>query len=267
MNSKDLKSTFIVLGIMIALLLVITIPIIIFSKKEEEEANFPDHETIEIKENDVADVSSKSYAEVKSLLENDTYFAKAAMITNFNSSSYTSGDIQKLLWNFIFNYSLKNRKYMASYDEDTGKFCMRSKYVIDAFKELYDVNITDGIQYLDSDENYVTVKNKKYCFNFANVAKDYNNDLLVGIDAISVKDDVVTTTLYLYEYYTTYTNNESVYIHNLKNYIASSRYDEAKKIVTDNLNGKVTHKRLQFHILNKGDHFKYQILVSQNLDY
>ncbi len=267
MHFKDSKITFIILGTVFGLLMLITIPIIISSNNKLDEESFPEYKKIEITEESVKDVSSESYKEIKEQLENDTYFAREAMISNYNSTTYTSADLEKMLWNFIFSYSLKNRKYMSSFDENSGTFCMRTKYVIDAFKELFNANITTDIDYLSGYDGYVYVRGKKYCFDYEHVAKDYNNDILVGIDGISVRDNVVTTNLYLYEYYTTFAPDELSYITALKNSIYNSNYNNANNIVINNLNGKVTHKQLQFKILNNGKHFKYQILVSKMLDY
>ena len=63
------------------------------------------------------------------------------------------------------------------------------------------------------------------------------------------------------------TSQERLMVSNLESYINTSNFDEAKKIVINNLNGKVTHKQLQFKINNNGKMFKYQILNSKNLDY
>jgi hypothetical protein len=144
---------------------------------------------------------------------------------------------------------------------------MRSRYVIDSFEELYGVNITKDIDYLDGYYEYVKSRNNRYCFNFGNVAKDYNNEIKVLVDGISVKDDVVTTNIYLFEYYTSETALELQYVENLKLAIKSSNSIEATNIVKNKLNGKVTHKQLEFKINNGGKFFKYQILNSKNLSY
>ena len=172
MNSKDMKATFIVLGIALGILLAIIIPIVIISREQNDKEAFPDYVKIEIKESDVANVSSDSYQTIKRQLENDPYFAREAMISNFYSSNYTSADLKKLLWNFIFSYSLDNRKYVSNFDQKKETFCMRSKYVIEAFKELYDVNITENINYFEGFVDYSYVKGNKYCFYYGNVARD-----------------------------------------------------------------------------------------------
>ena len=267
MNLKDSKSTLIVLGIVIGLLLAIIIPILISSKNKEEKTNFPEREVIKIGEKDVVDVNSESYKKIKSQLEKDPYFAREAMISNYNYKNYTSADLETMLWNFIFSYSLTNKKQMSNFDSKNQLFCLRRKNVIDAFNELYNVNITENIDYLEGYIDYVSTKSGRLCFEYGNVAKDYNNDLLVSIDGIAVNDNVITTNLYLYEYYTTYSGHELDDIERLKEKANASNYKEAQNIVVNNLKGKVTHKQLQFYILNNGKHFKYQILVSKNLEY
>lgn len=266
MHFENKKVTFILLGSIFGLLLIITIPIIIISNNKSDKDAFPEYEKIEITETSIRDVSSESYKKIKEQLESDPYFAREAMISNYSSNNYTSADLGKMIWNFIFSYSLKNRRYMSLYDADDGIFCMRSQYIIDAFKELYDANITKDIDNFRGYNEYIITRGNKYCFSFKNVAKDYNNNLLVGVDAINVIGSVVTVNLYLYEYYTMYTPTELSYINSLKSNISNSNFNNANNIVKNNLNGKVTHKQLQFNILNNGKHFKYQILVSKMLD-
>ena len=41
------------------------------------------------------------------------------------------------------------------------------------------------------------------------------------------------------------------YINSLKSYINNSKYTDAKKLVEENLNGTVTHKKMVFRINNK----------------
>ncbi len=267
MHFKDKKVTFILLGSIFGLLLIITIPIIIISNNKSDKEAFPEFEKIEITETSIEDVTSESYKNIKERLESDPYFAREAMITNYSSNNYTGSDLGKMIWNFIFSYSLKNRKYMSSYDEDDGIFCMNSRYIIDAFKELYDANISKEIDNFRGYDEYIITRGNKYCFNFKNVAKDYNNNLLVGVDAINVVDSVVTVNLYLYEFYTMHTPSELSYINLVKSNISNSNFNNANNIVKNNLNGKVTHKQLHFNILNNGKHFKYQILESKILDY
>jgi hypothetical protein len=144
---------------------------------------------------------------------------------------------------------------------------MRSRYVINSFEELYGVKIAEDINYLDGYYQYVKSKSNNYCFNFGNVAKDYNNDIKILVDGISVKDGIVTANIYLFEYYITDTPKELEYVEELKLAIRSSNYLGSTNIVKDKLNGKVSHKQLQFKINNGGKFFKYQILNSKKLDY
>ena len=94
-----------------------------------------------------------------------------------------------------------------------------------------------------------------------------NNNISILVDGITAKDGVVTTNLFLYEYYSSNTEREKYFITKLEAAIESSNYIEANRIVNDDLNGKVTHKQLNFKILNNGNFFKYQILSSKMLDY
>ena len=172
-----------------------------------------------------------------------------------------------MLWNYIFAFELNNKKYLSSIDYDSGEFCMRSRYVVNSFEELYGVNISEDIVYLDGYYEYAKSKNNRFCFNFGNVARDYNNEIKILVDGISAKDNIVTANVYVFEYYTTDTPKELSSVEELRLAIRSSNALGAVNIVKGSLNGKATHKQLQFIINNGGKFFKYQILNSKKLDY
>ena len=264
-NSNQFKATLMVFGIVFGLLLIIVIPSYIISHRNDTKKNFPDYSNVSISEDDVKDTSSKSYSDIKYKLEHDHNFAKESLISNYNYKTFAPSNLSSLIWNFIFAFELNNTKYISS--KGSSKFCLRQSNVVTGFEELYCINITKELGYFDGYYQYVNVSNGRYCFNYKNVSKDYNNDIKLGIDGISVKDDIVTTNVYVYEYYTMLTSQERLMVSNLESYINTSNFDEAKKIVINNLNGKVTHKQLQFKINNNGKMFKYQILNSKNLDY
>jgi hypothetical protein len=172
-----------------------------------------------------------------------------------------------MVWNYIFAYELNNKKYLSNVDAGEGTFCMRSRYVIDSFEELYGVKITKDIDYLDGYYEYVKSRKNLYCFNYGNVARDYSNDIRVLVEELSEEKNVITANIYLYEYYTTDTELEISLVNELEKAIKKSNSIKANEIVKEQLNGKVTHKQLQFKINNSGDFFKYQILNSKNLSY
>ena len=265
MTSSNIKATAIVVGTFVLILVIIIAPFAISSINEEQKTNFPNYTNLKIKESDVIDPNSASYGEIKSRLENDYYFIKETLISNYNYKNYTGENIQKMLWNFIFAYELNNTKYLSA--KTNGKFCMRSKYVVKAFEELYGVNIGLDSQYLDGYVNYVTYSKNRYCFNYEEVANEYSDTIKILIDGIEVKDDVVKLNAYVYEFYTAYTRTEKAFISELEEAIKYSNISEANKIVTNNLNGKVTHKQFEFKVNNNADFFKYQILSSKNLEY
>lgn len=266
MDKTKIKAISIIFGIVVLFFLIILI-VANSQNKKEDKTNFPDYDNLNIKESDVKDKTSESYSAIKERLESDYYFGKAALISNYNYKNYTSADLQQMVWNYIFAYELNNKKYLSSIDYTEGIFCMRSRYVIDSFEELYGVKITKDIDYLDGYYEYVKSKGNKYCFNFGNVARDYNNEIKILVDGISVKDGIVTANIYLFEYYTTETEKELQSIEELRMAIKSSNSLGATNIVKNSLNGKVTHKQLQFKINNSGKFFKYQILNSKNLSY
>lgn len=266
MDRTKIKAIFIIFGISVFVFLTLVLIFSGFDTKEDK-VNFPEYSNLKVKEKDIEDVSSESYKAIKERLENDYYFNKTALISNYDYKTYTSINLKQMLWNYIFAFELNNKKYLSSIDYNTGEFCMRSRYVINSFEELYGVKISKDIDYFNGYYEYVKSKNNKYCFNFANVAKDYNNEIKILIDGISVKDNVITANLYLFEYYVSDTEKELKNVEELKSLIKSTNVNDAINIVKNKLNGKSTHKQLQFVINNGGKFFKYQVLNSKLLDY
>ena len=266
MDKTKIKAGLIVLAASVLIFLLMLLVVSLSNRKNDKE-NFPDYDDLKIKQRDVEDKNSESYAEIKERLESDNYFARASLISNYNYKTYTSADLQKMVWHYIFAFELKNKKYLSSIDYNQGLFCMRSRYIVDSFEELYGVKIAKDLDYLDGYYEYVKSKGNLYCFNFGNVARDYNNEIKIMVDGLSVKDGIITANLYLFEYYTNDTIKELDGVEELKYNIKSSDYNKATDIVKNKLNGKVTHKQIQFKIKNNGKFFKYQILNSKNLDY
>ncbi|MBR4178930.1 MAG: hypothetical protein IKR57_06255 [Bacilli bacterium] len=262
------KAKFTIFGIIIILLIIIIVPTIIISNNKEREEYFPTYEKLEVKKSDFVDKKNENYIKVKKQLEADYLFSREAIISNYYYKNYTSADLKNMLWNFIFSYELSNTKDLSSIDYTSGYFCMRSHYVIDAFQELYNVKITQDIDLLPGFYEYVYKKGDKYCFNFANVGKDYDNQIKVAVEDLDIDDDkTIKANIYVYEYYTSDTDSEKAYISNLITDISNSDYTLANNIVLNNLKGKVTHKQLSFRVHNNGNFFKYQILQSKNLSY
>ena len=59
------KATLTLLGAIFGLLLIIIIPTIIITNRNDTKKNFPDYSNVTISESDVADTSSKSYSDIK----------------------------------------------------------------------------------------------------------------------------------------------------------------------------------------------------------
>ena len=267
MVKENLKASFIVIGIIALIFAVITISVLTIHNSKEDKENFPDYTNITVKDSDFEDPSSESYMNIKKRLENDYYFIKETLISNYNYKTYTSADLKDMLWNYIFSYELKNTKYLSNFNMSSGKFCMRSNYVINSFKELYGVNIGLDIDYLQGYIYLVSYTTNRYCFNFEEVSNQYNNRIKILIDGIESKDKVIKANVYVYEFYDSDTEEERTLIYNLEKAIEGTNVSDANYIVEKQLNGKVTHKQFQFKINNNADFFKYQILSSKNLEY
>ncbi len=264
MNEK--KATFIILGTITIILLIIIIPIVIITKEQENKKNFPEYKNIDITAKNIKNQNSESYKEIKKSLESDYYFSKETIITNYDYEN-TNKNIKDMIWNFIFSYELQNTKYMTSNNKTDGVFCLSKKNTISAFKELYNIDITNELDLLPGYHEYVYKKNGNYCFIYKNVGNDYDNEIKIAIEDMSMKDNTVTANIYVYEYYTNGLDNEKSNINILERYIENNNYSSANNVVINYLNGKVTHKQLKFKINNNGKFFKYKILSSKILEY
>ena len=262
-NIRDKKALFYVLLIIVGFLTMIIVPFVVYSIRKDRIDSFPQYTEITI---DKSSIVNSTYDEVKRKLESDYYFKREAYIDNYDYENFDGSNLKNMIWNFIFSYELNNTKYMTNINYDSGTFCMKAKDVVDAFKELYVTDITNSLDYFAGYHEYVTHKNNKYCFNFRNVSYDHSNNILIGIDNIYVENDVITTDLYVYEYYTTFTERENKYVSLVKNYINNYNLTEAGNIIKKNLNGEVKHKKVSFKLNKYGKHFKYQILSSKNID-
>ena len=266
-NLEEKIVTLKILGIVFGILAIIIIPLLIINNKKQNIENFPSYEEIEISES----IFNKddNYDNIREQLENDYYFAKSAlMFTGYDYNKYNSGMLQDMVWHFMFNYELVNDDHFTSFNKKTATGCLSKSSVVNGFKELYNVDITDDIDYIKGYYKYVYQKgNNEYCFYFQNVNDAYDNELLIAIDRMSMMGTTITADVYLYEFYTSGLSSEENLKQKVKTAITNKNYSEASSIVTNQLYGNVTHKQLQFEINKKGKYFKYKILKSILLNY
>lgn len=273
MDKNQTKATLILLG-GIGIFVVIIILAAIFMGRSDKE-NFPDYEEFDIKESDVVNNSSQSYKDTRDRLQKDKYFTNEVLLNEFNSDTFTKmlndknfdfdnykgASLRELIWNYIHSYELSNREYLTLLSKSEGIFCMKKRYVIDSFKELYNIDLTDQLTYLPGYFEYVSLNdNGTYCFNYDQVLSEYQNEIKVGIERIAVTGNTVVTDLYVYEYLNNGADDQELAVKNLDYYIANQNYDNAKKVVEQYLFGNVTHKQIKLKINSRGKFFKYQIL-------
>lgn len=265
-NLEEKIVTLKILGIAFGILAVIIIPLLIINNKKQNKENFPSYEEIDISQS----IFNKddNYDNIRDQLENDYYFAKTAlMFTEYDYKKYNSGMLQDMVWHYMFNYELVNDDYFTSFSKKSATGCLNKSSVVNGFEELYNVDITDDIDYIKGYYKYVYQKGNEYCFYFQNVNDSYDNDILVAVDRMSIMGTTITTDVYVYEFYTSGLTSEENSKQKVKNAITNKNYNEASNIVTNELYGQVTHKQLQFQINKKGKFFKYKILKSILLNY
>ena len=179
------------------------------------------------------------------------------------------GYLGNMISNFIYNFELKNSNAIYSRSDDDGFFCMNVPKVKEAFEELYYIQsgFNDFMEFVPGYIEYVSKNDGKYCFNYGKVANMHDGETYTAIESLSVSDkNNITATVYVYEYYSSFTEKEKNYTKILKNYISNSKYSEAKKLVEENLNGTVTHKKIVFRINKKPKYFPFKLLYSFQID-
>lgn len=259
----DAKATLKVILFFILVGIAIIVPFVAFQDLNYSDEDFPEFQNINISKNDLED--EVEYDKIRTQLENDYYFAKLSTMIEYDSEHFTSEHLDKLVWHFIFNYEIENKKNFNYTDEKNQVYCLSQNKFKEAFEELYDVDVTDYTYLLKGYYQYVYDRTNSYCLDFGNVSKDYDNDIKVAVERMAYVGSVVTTDVYVYEYYAP--DNENQNIKDLENAIATKNYTGAQNIVKNKLYGKVTHKTIRFKINKKGKHFKYTIVSVDNLGY
>lgn len=278
MKRNETKAMFIVLG-SVAFIIAIVIFLLIVTNRDDKD-NFPLYE--DLNTGDLQDPSSKTYTDARDRLQKDIYFANEALLGEYNYETFTSMvndsnfdfdhyngvTFRDLIWHFIHSFETSNLEYLSFISKSEGKFCMKKKYVLDGFKELYNIDISEQIQYLPGYLEYVNINdNSSYCFNYGQVLQEYQNDVKIGVERIAVSGTTVTTDVYVYEYYANDANDQIIAVQNLESYINARDFTSANSLVKNSLFGKITHKQIKLKINNRGKFFKYQLLSVKILDY
>ena len=131
------KPLIIILGSAVFLILIIIVPLILFGEKNQKskDKNFPNYE--EIKINDKTFEKEENKVNIEDTLRKDTRFQRTMMIDDYDSSSVSKKDLEKMVENYVFTFEMSNTKYLALHDRNKGVSCMKEEYFVESFKELY----------------------------------------------------------------------------------------------------------------------------------
>jgi hypothetical protein len=261
---EEKKATIKILLILVIITMIIIIPFIIIHNKNYKDENFPEHENIDITKGKLK--NEEEYEIIRKQLENDYYFRKMTIMMDYDYKYYMTEDLEDMVWHFIFNYNYNNTDYYTHIDNKNSIRCLSKKFFINAFKELYNIDIEPDLYLLKGYYKYIYEKAYGYCLDFGNVAKDYDNDIKISINKLEASGSTIIADLYVYEYYAVDTSSENENINELENAIANKNHVGAKNIIQNKLYGKISHKEIQFKINKRGKFFKYTILYVDNLD-
>ena len=279
---EKIKASVTLIVFSILVFLAVMIPTLIINNQKEEEKAFPEQQDIEVTEKVIN--NTDTYKKTRHDLEADPYFIKFALSPDYNYknikyatdattgtrySYIEDGYLGNMITNFIYNFQLTNTKYLSSIDYNDGVFCLTPIRVKEALEELYyaEISLNEFIQYMPGYIDFVSKRNNDYCFNFDKVARMNDNEILVGIKSLSVSDQkIITADVYIYEFYSSGSDKELNALRIAKNYISQSNYSGASDIVNNNLNGKVSHKKIVFRINKSRKYFEYQLLYKANIN-
>ncbi len=279
---EKIKASVTLIVFSILVFLAVMIPTLIINNQKEEEKAFPEQQDIEVTEKVIN--NTDTYKKTRHDLEADPYFVKFALSPDYNYknikyatdattgtrySYIEDGYLGNMITNFIYNFQLTNTKYLSSIDYNDGVFCMTPIRVKEALEELYyaEISLNEFIQYMPGYIDFVSKRNNDYCFNFDKVARMNDNEILVGIKSLSVSDQkIITADVYIYEFYSSGSDKELSALRITKNYISQSNYSGASDVVNNNLNGKVSHKKIVFRINKSRKYFEYQLLYKANIN-
>ena len=279
---EKIKASVTLIVFSILVFLAVIIPTLIINNQKEEEKAFPEQQDIEVTEKVIN--NTDTYKKTRHDLEADPYFIKFALSPDYNYknikyatdattgtrySYIEDGYLGNMITNFIYNFQLTNTKYLSSIDYNDGVFCMTPIRVKEALEELYyaEISLNEFIQYMPGYIDFVSKRNNDYCFNFDKVARMNDNEILVGIKSLSVSDQkIITADVYIYEFYSSGSDKELSALRIAKNYISQSNYSGASDVVNNNLNGKVSHKKIVFRINKSRKYFEYQLLYKANIN-
>lgn len=263
---EEQKATKIILGVSIALIVIIIIPLAFLNKKADKtDSKFPGYEYIDITQKKLAD--KEKYNEIKESLEKSTLFRRTSLIDNYSYEGYNKFNIEGMIKGYILAYEPANKKYFAYSEVDNDKYCINKKNVIAGFKELYNTDITKRINEFLVYDKYMNEAQYMYCFSFRTVSNEYNNDIRLNISSLSMSDDdVITAKMYIYTYYTMGTDAENAVVKRLEESIKNNNISLSNSIVFNELNGRVIQKELNFKTLKSGKFFKYQVLSIKTLN-
>ena len=264
-QNENFKATATIILFFILLGAAFIIPFIAFQDFKYTDENFPEHQNIKINQSKLED--EYEYDNIRNKLENDYYFNKLAIMMEYDSEHYTSSILDKMVWHMIFNLEKENTGVYSKIDKPNQIYCLNKKKFIDAFEELYDVNIKEDEYLLKGYYQYVYDKGTNYCLDFGNVAKDYDNDVKIAVERVGMIGTTITTDIYVYEYYAANQSLSNTNINDLKNAIETKNYIGAKNIVENKLYGTVSHKQIRFKTNKYGKYFKYKIISVNSLDY
>ena len=280
MDREQRKASYIIIGATFGIFLLVILYLVITNRNDSK--NFPGYENIDFNESEMQDENSTTYKNARDRLQKDHYFANEMTLgefdyktyteimtdENYDISNYTGATFRDLIWHYIYAFESSNMEYMTLYSSAEEKFCLKRNYVIEGFKELYNVDISSQIDYLPGYLEYVTKNaNSSYCFNFGQVLSEYDQEIKIGVERISVIGSDITTDIFVYEYYNHGADDQEDAVSRLETYLDNQAYDLANELVENELYGTVTHKQVRLKRNSSGKFFKYQILSVKILDY
>lgn len=249
MMNKPSKKTGIIIAVSIFIIIDILFALYYFYNKSEE-GEFKYYNYLDIS-NNVNNIAPENYVD-------DNYLISLVMLDKYNGiiNNYNFNDILY----YYMNIATKSSSLKLT-DSDTGtEFCLKKSTFKKSIKELFNYDIS--LDMFDSSlPNYVSQNGNKVCFEYS--YSDLNDyAYFIGIDNLSVNNDIINAKLYLYKVGSEDREDEEMFRKSLIASINNNTLEDFNYFSnqSESIYINIEEKDISFKEIPNGKYFKYQLI-------
>ncbi len=243
------KKTGIIIAVVIFIIMDILIVAYYFYNKPKEDG-FKYYNELDIT-NNISNISPEKYVD-------DSYLISFVMLDNYNGV-INSNNVEKIAYYYMTTITKSSSRKFKSNESDSG-FCLSESAFNDSVMELFNIDATNiyGISNIPS---YMSFDNDKVCFEYS--AADLSDyAYFIGIDDISVNNDIINAKLYLYSIDAEDREEEEMFKKNLVSSIKNKSLEDFNYYLSQSESSYATieEKNVSFKEIPNGEYFKYQLI-------